>query len=894
MLISARRAPRPVKYLLAAALLALASAGAASAQTDMRVGVLLDTDDPFDAQRLAAMQLAASDYNEARPAGSPAVSLEIYDSDHGTALEALTAAHAQGAGPSIYLGPTYSGDVESIMGYVEENSLVVISPTSSATPLAVPGDGLFRLTPAVHMESGVLADFMASSGVVTALVAAQSGVFGDSVLEDMRAALDKRGIWTDVDARFEPDGSDWERAMDMLDVSIREAGEGAAVLVIAGFDSDLESKVSAASGRGVLDSVLWFVPSGALYPDSELDVPASGLVTLVIEASGPASGAVDDLAYSAGARPSVYDYSAYDSVLVAASALSMGGDAREAVPLAVLSVSGKGALGEIYLDAAGDLRIADYAVLSAGPDGWLRTAVISAPNTFCTGGPFQEGTCVRIGALVSTLDVLGDEAKLLAMRAAAADHNREQLARGPAAVYVDVIPYEFDPGSAAETVGQGVQGGTVLYAGPTTSPDLEDALSQQGIVLASPSSSASHLSLDDGAFRLEPTTARESGITARLVAGMAGSAVTVWQDDGFGRALLSDVEAALSDIGVEAVRGPGFDPRSPDWAGVMDELEGALGGARAVVFVGGFDSDFWPAAAEAAQRPQLRSVSWLVTPSVLDPSDGVPDGALDFAQQVFLTTTALNVEPNQTTAMLDNLLSGGASVYDYASYDAVRILAASAASAEGDLAEGARAAFAGEAERYVGALGDISLDGAGDMDAPISYGIWTVQNGEWAMTGTVDSEPGDAGMDDNMDAGMDEGMDTGMDDSMDAGMNTNMDDGADPNGGGCIVATAAYGTELAPQVQRLREVRESLAGTGGGAALLSAFNSVYYAAAPAVADAQRQSPELNAAVGAALVPVLAALEAAHLAGPGVLAALLAGAAAVPAAGAYRARRAGSL
>ena len=83
--------------------------------------------------------------------------------------------------------------------------------------------------------------------------------------------------------------------------------------------------------------------------------------------------------------------------------------------------------------------------------------------------------------------------------------------------------------------------------------------------------------------------------------------------------------------------------------------------------------------------------------------------------------------------------------------------------------------------------------------------------------------------------------------------------GVSQPGGGCLIATAAHGTELAPAVQRLREVREGLAGTGAGSAFLSAFNHAYYSFSPAVADLERQSPELRALVRAAAAPMVLAL-----------------------------------
>ena len=79
-------------------------------------------------------------------------------------------------------------------------------------------------------------------------------------------------------------------------------------------------------------------------------------------------------------------------------------------------------------------------------------------------------------------------------------------------------------------------------------------------------------------------------------------------------------------------------------------------------------------------------------------------------------------------------------------------------------------------------------------------------------------------------------------------------------GGGCLVATAAYGTELAPQVQALRELRDTaVRGTDSGAALVDLLSGAYYTFSPAVADLERQSPALRQAVLAALTPIIAPL-----------------------------------
>jgi len=82
-----------------------------------------------------------------------------------------------------------------------------------------------------------------------------------------------------------------------------------------------------------------------------------------------------------------------------------------------------------------------------------------------------------------------------------------------------------------------------------------------------------------------------------------------------------------------------------------------------------------------------------------------------------------------------------------------------------------------------------------------------------------------------------------------------------PNiGGGCLIATATYGTELAPQVQMLREIRDnSVLGTGSGAAFMSAFNSFYYSFSPKVSDLERQNPVFREIVKVTITPLISTL-----------------------------------
>jgi len=81
-----------------------------------------------------------------------------------------------------------------------------------------------------------------------------------------------------------------------------------------------------------------------------------------------------------------------------------------------------------------------------------------------------------------------------------------------------------------------------------------------------------------------------------------------------------------------------------------------------------------------------------------------------------------------------------------------------------------------------------------------------------------------------------------------------------PSGGGCLIATAAYGSELAPQVQFLREVRDNtVLSTTSGAAFITAFNNLYYSFSPTIADWERESPVFKEAVKIFITPMVSSL-----------------------------------
>ena len=79
-------------------------------------------------------------------------------------------------------------------------------------------------------------------------------------------------------------------------------------------------------------------------------------------------------------------------------------------------------------------------------------------------------------------------------------------------------------------------------------------------------------------------------------------------------------------------------------------------------------------------------------------------------------------------------------------------------------------------------------------------------------------------------------------------------------GGGCLIATATFGSEMAPQVQFLREIRDStVLQTQSGSTFMTGFNQFYYSFSPTIADYERENILFKEAVKLTITPMLTSL-----------------------------------
>ena len=83
-------------------------------------------------------------------------------------------------------------------------------------------------------------------------------------------------------------------------------------------------------------------------------------------------------------------------------------------------------------------------------------------------------------------------------------------------------------------------------------------------------------------------------------------------------------------------------------------------------------------------------------------------------------------------------------------------------------------------------------------------------------------------------------------------------------GGGCLIATAAFGSEIAPEVQFLREFRDNtIINTHAGSNFMKVFNSFYYSFSPQVAEYERINTSFKELIKYSIFPLIQILHVAE-------------------------------
>jgi branched-chain amino acid transport system substrate-binding protein len=345
----------------------------------------------------AALELAVQDVNAYVAGDGPRFRASIEDSklEPQTALEKLRALREDGA--RLVIGPQSSAEAAAMKSYADENGVLLVSQSSTAGSLAIPGDNLFRLTPADSLE-GVASAALMRADSIRAMVPVYLNDAGNAGLATgTRNAFTARGGTASTGVSYPAGTTSFAATVAAVKAQVQQAiathGASRVGVYLSGFD-EVVGLIALAGADSTLVSVRWYgsdgvANSGALQANAQtvqfaerVGYPAA-LFGLDDAAVGRSAPIAQRIRARTGAEPDAFALAVYDAAWIGALAYLAGNDVRpDAATLKAryqtVAASYFGTTGWTALNAAGDRATADFDFFAlrhvAGVAQWVRVA----------------------------------------------------------------------------------------------------------------------------------------------------------------------------------------------------------------------------------------------------------------------------------------------------------------------------------------------------------------------------------------------------------------------------------------------------------------------------------------------------------------------------------------
>ena len=237
-----------------------APAGALKQQT-VKIGALLPitgVSSSLGESEVAALKIAARDINEHLFKTHSSIGIELVIEDTQTnpsvSLEKLN--HLAAKGIKIVIGPATSTDLKATQDYADKNGIVLISPSATATSLAIKGNNVFRFVPDDSHQAQAISKLMWDDGIRVVIPFWRTDVYGNDLVKATRHSLQELGGRVADGVGYMPSTGDFAASLNRINFIV--------------WDQDLkalDSKVNQAISQYGMDKVgVYFVAFDEIAP----------------------------------------------------------------------------------------------------------------------------------------------------------------------------------------------------------------------------------------------------------------------------------------------------------------------------------------------------------------------------------------------------------------------------------------------------------------------------------------------------------------------------------------------------------------------------------------------------------------------------------------------------
>ena len=223
----------------------------------------------------AALELAVKDVNEYLSCIGSETSIKLIvedtETDPAVALEKLKSLKEKGV--RVVIGPQTSAEVEAVKAYADKNGILLVSQSSTAPSLAIPGDNVFRLCPDDTHQAEAIAKLMWDAGVRAVIPIWRGDVWGDDLAEATKSSFEALGGTVIDGVRYSPTTEDFSAELESLNLKVSQAiaqyGADAVGVHLIAFEEVVTIFTQAGEQKAILSTVKWYGSDGTAL-DKEL------------------------------------------------------------------------------------------------------------------------------------------------------------------------------------------------------------------------------------------------------------------------------------------------------------------------------------------------------------------------------------------------------------------------------------------------------------------------------------------------------------------------------------------------------------------------------------------------------------------------------------------------
>lgn len=277
------------------------------------------------------------------------------------------------------IGPMSSSEVEFIRNYADRNEIFVLSQSSTAGSLSIPGDNIFRFAPDDMLEGKAIVALMQNENVQNVVPVWREDAGNTGLAESVRSIFTSEGGTVSRGTSYVPGTEDFTRTVEQLEQQVMDAieksGNDSVAVYLAGFD-EVVDLFAVAQNSNVLSSVNWYGSDGVVFSEALLlnsggssefarsvfyPNPLFGLDPSLENRWGPVA---DEIKERSGVEPDAFALSVYDAVWVIALAYFdiATPDNIDSFKASFVSEAESylGITGSTELNEAGDRKIANF------------------------------------------------------------------------------------------------------------------------------------------------------------------------------------------------------------------------------------------------------------------------------------------------------------------------------------------------------------------------------------------------------------------------------------------------------------------------------------------------------------------------------------------------------